>query len=358
MRGFPVPKGYDSSDYWSHLLLSVKHNTLHGHVILACSDEAVEFLAKNKEALKQHYLLDDSIPDLQFAMLDKIRTLELGKSAGCLVPDFWKVQSIADVKRLKDNLVYPVIIKPVHSHLFQKKYKRKKYLLVNDADELIVKAREVLHMDIRFMICDFIPGPDSLSSSYHTYIDVNGNHLFDYTHKIFRRHHKNEGTASLHETKWLPETAKMGQRFFRGIRFQGIGHIEFKYDLRDGKLKIIECNPRFSAAQQTALKSGLDMGFFTYCSITGMPLPEDCSFEEGVTCWRPLTDILSFRELHRLKEQSFSGWIRSIFKPRITFPYFDIFDPAPFFMECWKVLLNRLNDVTPHLKRMRLFSYR
>lgn len=344
-QGFPVPNDYKISDYWFHLLLSNNNNTLHGHVILACNDEAVEFLANNKEALKQYYLLDDSIPELQLAMLDKARTLELAKRAGCSIPEFWNIQSLTDVEKLKNNLIYPVIIKPVYSHLFQKKFKRKKYLLVNDANELIVKASEVLHTDLRFMICEFIPGPDSLCSSYHTYIDVNGNHLFDYTHKVIRRLHKNEGLASMHETKWLPETAKMGQRFFRGIRFQGMGHIEFKHDLRDGKLKVIECNPRFSAAQQTALKSGLDMGYIIYCRITGMPLPEARSFKEGVIRWCPLTDFIAFRELHRLGELSFSDWIRSILKLPMTFPYFNIFDPGPFLKEVWRRSSKRFNVV-------------
>ena len=40
----------------------------------------------------------------------------------------------------------------------------------------------------------------------------------------------NRGGGCYHETKWLPETAELGRRFFTGIGFRGMGNIEFKRD--------------------------------------------------------------------------------------------------------------------------------
>ena len=326
---FPIPVGADHTKFWTELLLTGKNSHLHGTVIFAGSDEAVKFVAENNEALKQNYILDDSIPDLQLAMLDKQATIVSGKGAGCAIPEFWNIETIEDVVKIQDKVLYPAMIKPIHSHLFQRKFEWKKYFLAKNKEDLLRKSREVMQKGLQFMVCEFIPGPDSLLSSYHTYIDEKGDHLFHYTHKIIRRFPKNSGGVCMNVTEWLPETAEMGKRFFDGIGFRGMAHIEFKRDLRDGKLKIIECNPRFSAAQSIAAKSGLDMPFLIYSKLTGLPVPENPAYKEGVTRWIPFSDIFAFRELHRLQELTFTDWLRSFLKLPLVFPYFDITDPLP-----------------------------
>lgn len=329
-QSYPVPEKKDDHDYWFELLLTGKHPELHGSVVMVGSDLAIEFIAHNKEALSDLYIMDEFNPDIHLAMLDKQKTLKLGKKNGCPTPNFWNIDTIADVELILDDVIYPVMIKPIHSHLFQQHYKWKKYLTANNANELLDGVNQVLDKGLELMVTEMIPGPDDLQSSYHTYIDEQGNHLFHYTHKIIRRYPKNSGSGCLHVTEWLPDTAEMGQRFFNGIDFRGMGHIEFKYDERDSKLKIIECNPRFSAAQAITIKSGLDMPYIIYCHITGNTIPVDRTFKHNVKRWMPLIDLAALRELQKLKEITFFGWIKSIVGPSLVFPYFRLSDPWPF----------------------------
>ena len=279
---YPVPDFNSAKGYWSDLLLTDQHPELRNCVIMVGSDIAIEFVADNKEALAERYLLDDHNPEIHLAMLDKQKTLELGKNAGCPTPAFHNIDTMDDVERIKDDLLFPIMIKPIHSHLFQRHYKWKKYLIANNPEELVEMIQGMLDKSLECMVTEMIPGPDDLQSSYFTYMDAEGNELFQYTHRIIRRHPKNSGTGCLHVSDWLPDTAEMGQRFFKGIGFRGMGHIEFKHDLRDGQLKIIECNPRFSAAQSIVVKSGLDMAYLMYCHITGHPMPSDRSYRKGV----------------------------------------------------------------------------
>ncbi len=331
-KQYPVPSNSVADLFWEELLLSDSHPELKGCVIMVGSDVALEFVAHHKEALSERYLLDDHIPELHLNMLDKRKTLELGSKAGCPVPAFHDVTEIEDVEKIAKEVMYPVMIKPLHSHLFQRHFKWRKYLLANNRDELIANTRKVLNKGLQVMITELIPGPDDLQSAYFTYMTDTGEELFEYTHQIVRRNPKNEGSGCLHISKWLPETAEMGKRFFKGIGFRGMGHIEFKRDLRDGQLKIIECNPRFSAAQAIVLKSGLDMAYIIYCHLTQRELPLDRSYKEGVRRWLVLHDIFAFMELRRLGEITFTDWIRSIKGPPLVFPYFSASDPMPFLM--------------------------
>jgi D-aspartate ligase len=329
-KGYPIPLGTDQEQFWFDLLLSNIYPELKNSVIMVGSDEAIEFLAHHKAALAEHYLVDDFIPELTLAMLDKPQTLALGKKAGCPTPAFHTIESIEDVKKIVDTVIYPIMLKPVHSHLFCRIYKWKKYLIANDCNELLDKATTLLNKNLEFIVTEIIPGPDDLQSSYHTYINAQGEELFQYTHQIVRRYPKNSGSGCLHVTKWLPDTAEMGKQFFNGIGYRGMGHIEFKYDTRDQKLKIIECNPRFSAAQSLVVKSGLDMAYIIYCHVTGQTLPEKVIYKNGARRWMVAKDLFSFRELHRLGEITLLQWLQSIIGLPLAFPYFSVTDPWPF----------------------------
>jgi predicted ATP-grasp superfamily ATP-dependent carboligase len=130
-------------------------------------------------------------------------------------------------------------------------------------------------------------------------------------------------------TQWLSETAEAGERFFRGIGFRGLGHIEFKRDFRDGQLKVIECNPRFTEAQELLLSCGLDTAYLVYRQLTGRPLPPTKSYRENLFLWYPVRDLID--QLKGRHGLSAGHWLRSVFHWNTVFPYFKPDDPWPSF---------------------------
>ena len=181
------------------------------------------------------------------------------------------------------------------------------------------------------MIVEMIPGPDSALSSYYTYTTETGGRLFDYTKAILRRFPENSGNACYHISKWLPETAAAGQAFFTRIGFRGMGNVEFKRDPRDGKLKIIEANSRFTAGQELLLKSGAPIDLIRYCHVTGQQVTGFQSYEEFLRYWYPVRDFLAFLELRNKGALTFGGWIKSILPYRKVTPLWDPTDPVPSF---------------------------
>lgn len=326
---FIVPRIESAGSFWGDLLLGGSRPDLHGNVILACDDFAVEFLANHRGELEQRYILDDSIPAQQLDMLDKQKTLELARSAGCAVPQFWKVDTLQDLGPIHSSINFPVMIKPIHSHSFQTAL-GKKFFIVHSHQELDDRIKEVLGRWLKIMVCEIIPGPDSeVQSSYYTYIDQEGQQLFRFTKRVIRRTPSFGGRSVLHMTQWLPETAEAGERFFRGIAYRGMGQIEFKRDLRDGQLKVIECNPRFTTAQELLLRSGIDAAFLIYCRLTGRPTEPSTSYAENLFLWYPVADFV-----HQLKGQnelSLSEWARSVSHWNTVFPHFKLEDPWPSF---------------------------
>jgi D-aspartate ligase len=322
----PVPPGREPADHWHALLLEQIDGRLAGSLILALSDDAVGFVARFATELARQYVVAEQRPDLQLDLLDKEQTLELAKRAGCAVPWHRRVRAIEDVERLGPTLEYPVAVKPIHSHVFRRAYKGRLFV-ADDAAHLVRLARPPLEQDLDIMITEYVPGPDSLLNSYYTYLDANGQPLFHYTKRIVRRG-PNFGGGTCHVSQWLPETAEAGLRFFQGIGFRGFGNIEFKRDPRDGVLKVIECNPRFTAAQELLVRCGIDASSLIYAIANGYP-PQQLRVRGGSRwLWAPWGDLHAVHLLRRRGAASLSDWLRVV-PHRLVFPYFSLQDPRP-----------------------------
>ena len=342
---FPVLETMSQKEYWTELLFGNKHTHIKGSVIFACNDEAIQFLAENRSSLEEDYILDDYDPEIHKALLDKQETLKLARSVGIATPNFWDISSINDVMKIEGDVIFPAIIKPIHSHLFQRQFNGKKYLRAESFEELVSNAALVMDKDLEFMISELIPGPDTLLSSYYTYHDKDGKPLYHYTKKVIRRFPLNSGAGCYHHSEWLPETAEQGMKFFQGINFRGNGNVEFKKDLRDGQYKIIESNTRFTGGHPLLVSSGADIAYAIYNHLVGEPVPEIGNYKQ-LGYWYPMPDFAAFRELQGKGLLSLTSWIKSLFRKQ-TFPFFKWDDPVPSLYE-WK------NVIEMKLKKKKL----
>ncbi len=337
---YPVPPGEAAPAYWEKLLLGSTNAALDGSVLFACSDEAIDFMSARRDQLARRYLLDDHIASQQVAMLDKRETIRLAAQVGIPTPKQWPVRAVADLDAIEPNLDFPVLVRPVHSHKFQRVF-RKKLFIISDVRELRAKVGQAVEHGVEVIVCELIPGADDLLSSYYTYIAPNGQHLFHFTKRIIRRSPPNFGLGSYHATEWLPETAEMGRRFFNGIGFRGLGNIEFKRDPRDGQLKLIEVNARFTAAQELLVQAKMDIAWIIYLHVTGGVVPATNGYEEDLRLWYCLEDFGSYRDLRALGQLSFLSWVRSVARPQVL-PYFSLRDPKPAVAKGWNTFQTRV----------------
>ena len=314
-------------DAWSTFLLGPRSEHLRGAVLLACNDEAIEMIIAHRRPLAERYVLEEGDAELRLSLLDKLRTYDQSVAAGVPTPRYWRVSSVSDLEKIKDGLIFPLIIKPLFSHHVRKIWGAK-YLLIQNYDELHQKFVELQHQNIEYLLMEFIPGGDDQLCSYYTYMDENGTPLFHFTKRVIRRYPENMGPACYHVTDWNPEVRDMGLKFFRHVRLRGLGNVEFKRDRRDGKLKIIECNARFTAANCLVKAAGLDLPLLTYNKLTGRPLPPVDSYRSGLTLWLPVADFLAFKELRQQGKITWLGWLRSVLRPQL-FQYFSWRDPMP-----------------------------
>jgi len=314
---------------WRECLLGPGSSALHGAVLLACNDDGVQFLLDQRDELAADYLLDVCEPGAQRAMLDKLATYRAAAAAGVPTPRFWPADTEEQLLAARDEYVYPLMVKPLLAHAFKRVFPGK-YFMVDDFDELLATFRRCQAESIGVVLLEVIPGPDDLLCSYYTYLDEAGEPQFHFTKRIIRRYPEREGFGCYHITDWNPEVRDLGLRLFRHAGLRGVANVEFKRDQRDGQLKLIECNARFTAANALLVASGLDLGLYVYRRLAGLPQPAigDVRYRTGLRLWYPFDDFLAFLELRRQGRLTLGGWLRDVCHPQVL-PYFSPSDPLP-----------------------------
>jgi len=335
IRPIAMPPGGGPSD-WAEYLLGSASDRLRGAVLLAASDAGVQVLAMHRRELGERFLLDDSNPEAQLCMLDKLCTYQSARAAGVPTPKFWPVGSPAHLEPVRGELVYPLIVKPRLSHVFRAKFGRR-FFSAESFDEALAGVQAASDAEVEILLMEMIPGPDSRLCSYYTYLDGGGQPMFHFTKRVVRRYPVNMGLGTYHVTDHIPELEPLANALFRQIELRGLAAAEFKLDVRDGTLKLIECNARFTAANRLLSVAGFDLGRWVYYRIIGRPQPVPAGYVSGVHLWSPVSDIAAFLQLRARGELSTSAWIRSLLH-RQSFAWFDWRDPLPSIVLHWQQL--------------------
>jgi len=313
---------------WAAYLLGPQSNHLRGAVLLAASDAALELIAGHRQPLSDRFRLDLSNPAAQLCMLNKLCTYEAARQAGVPTPRFWVADDREQLERLKDELVFPLIVKPIISHRYKEKFKGATFARASTFGELLDAFDNTCRAGIKTFLVEMIPGPDDRLCSYYSYLDENGDNLFDYTKRIIRRFPVNMGEGVYHVTDHVPGVKELSLRLCRQVGLRGIVNAEFKLDERDGQLKLMECNGRFTAPDRLLIASGLNLSLFVYERLTGHRPQPPRHFRPGMRLWYPLRDYMAYRQLRKLGMLSFGQWVRSVLHPQV-FPIFCWRDPLP-----------------------------
>ena len=336
----PVRRGSDPQSAWLEILKGDRAAPLQGGVLLPCDDEAVELVARHRAELAGGYRLIEGADDVLLAMLDKASTYELARKAGVPAPAVWTIGSEEELAAACVTIEYPCALKPRHSHLFRKKQFDKKALVASTRDELFRAFSQAHGHGLRMLLTEIVPGTEAAYCSYYSYLDEDLRPLFDFTKRKLRQNPPGFGMGTYHLSDWSPEVAEMGLRFLRGAGLRGFGNVEFKRDARDGRLKLIECNARFTRLHEMLEVCGLDVTLLVYNRLAGRPLPELGRYRSGVWFWLPSSDFAAFRSLSRRGDLSLGAWVRSLLR-RPHFLRFEWRDPLPSIIYFWTFLRER-----------------
>jgi predicted ATP-grasp superfamily ATP-dependent carboligase len=245
-------------------------------VLIASSDKFVSAIAKHTSTLAEHYVLSPGA-GLQGLLANKHSQYELAAEHGMPTPRTRHVESEAEVLDFAAEASFPCLIKPMHFREWQRfphghPLLDTKVAIADDAHALVDQYRLAAQVSTNVILQEIILGLDTAKRVYLAAYDATGRRIANAMFRELRCDPVGFGPASISEPISDPETDAICDRFLRSIGYMGICEIEMKWDSRDGRVKLIEANPRLSGGGDAAPYAGVDLCWLHYLDLIGQPV--------------------------------------------------------------------------------------
>ena len=322
------------------LLDEGRDNNLNGWVLFPTNDEYVELLSDNFDALSSIFRLAVSRSEVTEFALDKRRTYSRAAQLGIAAPWTATGTSASEIEASKPP--YPVILKPAVNHHFFPHTNVKALPAENysDLEQRFAQMSRYLVPEA-ILVQERIPGGGENQFSYCA-LCKNGKVLASLVAQRCRQYPIEFGNASTFvQTVDQPIVESAGRRFLESIGYDGIGEIEFKFDPRDSRYKILDANLRPWGWHTLGAAAGIDFVYLLWQQKVGLEVSPVTKYRKAA--WiREITDLAALvKSKNRIAEiaKVFKAWASGKF----TLATFSPQDPVPFFAELFLFLASGIS---------------
>ena len=281
-------------------------------ILFPAGDEFLELIIRHRDSLADYYCLP--LPDnyLLKNILDKGAFYDLAGQLNVDIPKTWGCDEGENLEAIE----FPCILKPAYGHVFRKYFPNRKVFVVREMSDLKKSLAYFSGMGLKMIVQEIIPGKDENQVSVAVYMDRNSVPLTTFVSRKVRQNPIGYGVGTYVEPYREDYIENEAKRILSRIGYKGIAEVEFRYDERDKRYKLIEINPRPWVQNELSSVMGRDVIFSAYCDLAGKA-PYQAETKEQKTVWvfmvRDLSSALTyirngqmtFRELiksYRLKK--------------------------------------------------------
>lgn len=313
---------------WRDFMLDLARKLGTKPALIPSADAFVSAMTKHANELGDAYLFSREGVKLQGLLATKELQYDLAIQYGMPVPRTKFVKSVDEVKDFGLVVQYPCVLKPLRPRDWSKvprghPLNSRKVVMVNSAAELELKYLMVAQVNPEIVIQEIIEGPDTSKLVYLSCYSTDRRRIALCMARELRTAPIHFGNASIMEPVMDAEAASVCDLFLTRMGYAGLCEIELKRDSRDGSVKMIEANPRYTGSSDIAPYAGVDLGWLHYLDLIGqrveMVNQVDKDFRHIVLTW----DFSTFRSYRR--EGLLTWWdiIRS-YRPPVAFLDLDL----------------------------------
>lgn len=298
-------------------------------VLIPSADKFVSAIAAHSSRLAGHYIMSPGVPR-QGLLATKQTQYELAAKHGMPLPHTRFVKSAEEVMSFANQAQFPCLLKPIHFRewqLFPASHPLcdAKIAIAETPTQLLDSWRLASAINPSTIAQEIIQGPDTAKRVYLACYDSGNRRIANAMFRELRCNPMMFGPASVTEPVVDPETDEVCDGFLRRMGYSGICEIEMKRDTRDGRVKLIEVNPRLTGGGDAAPYAGVDLCWIHYLDLIGenpAPVGPDGRDFRHIDLRADVGAIFAYR---RARLISWGDVIRSYKSPRAFFD-FDIHD--------------------------------
>jgi D-aspartate ligase len=242
-------------------------------VLVATDDEAALLVAEHAEALADLFLLPHVDPSLPRRLASKGGLATLCRDFDVPSPGFAAPHTLEELFGQASAIGFPVILKNDEAWL----------RLMNPAvpSSTLVRDRAALERLVAtwpampsVFVQEYLPPEQAQDWIVHSYVGEDPETVVGFTGIKLRSWPPRAGVTALAYSTPNPELLELALGFQRAIGFRGIADLDLRLDLRDGRYKLLDFNPRVGAQfRMFETTAGIDVVRALHLDLTGRQLP-------------------------------------------------------------------------------------
>jgi len=232
----------------------------------------VLLVSRYRERLRQAFRFVVADASLVEDLVDKSRFQELARRLDLPVPQARRLRPVGGSPPGDLDLGFPLILKPLTRIpvTWGPAAGFAKARQVDSAEALRELWPRLSAARLEVLAQDLIVGPETRVESYHVYVDENGDTVGEFTGRKIRTLPKDYGQSTALEITDTPDVAELGRELVRRLGLRGVAKFDFKRG-PDGKLHLLEINPRFTLWHHPGALAGVNLPLLVYRDLVGLP---------------------------------------------------------------------------------------
>jgi predicted ATP-grasp superfamily ATP-dependent carboligase len=285
-------------------------------VLFYQGDDDLLLVSRRRDALLARFRFVLPPAELVEDMVDKMRFAALAERAGLPVPRTLVLRRGEPAPPAVASWEwFPAVLKPAHRHGWfgsplhaELAGDNRKAVRIGDRRELLrcLPAIRSYHTD--FILQEAVEGGEERIVSHHAYVRPDGQVAGEFTGRKLRTYPRVYGLSTCVEITDDAEVRAAGRRVLEQLGFTGVVKLDFKRDARDGRLWLLEMNPRFTLWNHPGARAGVDLPRLVYDDLTGGPRRVAGPARAGVRWMAVRADLRSALSARAAGEGSLRRW--------------------------------------------------
>ncbi len=303
-----------------------RRHHLDGWVLFPGGDAEARLVSQHHDELSSLFSVVTPPWDVMRWAADKRLTNERAESLGVDFPWSYYPKGRQDLEQLQCR--FPLILKPtVRKGL--NAFTQAKAWRVDDRASLLARYDQAASLvgEQAIVLQELIPGNGAAQFSYAALMDQ-GEPVASLVARRSRQYPIDFGyTSTFVQTVENKDVEEAASRFLHSLRYSGLVEIEFKYDARDNRYKILDVNPRTWTWIGLGGIAGVDFPHLQWRLALGEKLPR-LRADPGASWMHSSRDFVAACQEMRAGTIAPDAYVKSLHGP-IVFAAFAADDPVP-----------------------------
>jgi D-aspartate ligase len=328
-KKFFLCPSFKSDELADFLIDLAKKEKINDWVLIPSNDHAVKTLSRNRSRLLEYYKVITPEEAIINNIYDKARLFEIAQTCHVPIPETAYFDS-ADKLEMKLN--FPVITKGREGLNFYKATGKKAFISENK-DQLQQRLSEITKkIEIQNTFTQEVIPFDGKNKtiSFTAFCDEGDIKTYWIGEKI-REHPIRFGTATFCKSIQCEELLELSIPLLKALNYTGVCEVEYLFDPRDSKYKLIEINARSWLWVGLARACGIDYAGLIYNHCNNKPNQFPGQYEAGIKWINYLTDTYISLKMILKGDLSVAGYLKSLRGNKVR-AAFSWSDPVPAIM--------------------------